>query len=84
MKRDEKLSYHLGPSHLNDLGGTMVCQLKKYIEELNEKLNITLGHVLHDANSYYGLVCVPQLDGTNQSMRSLGVLFILHKVLYFI
>ena len=29
VKRDAKLSY--------DQGGTMICQLKKYIEELHEK-----------------------------------------------
>ena len=33
----KKLSYHLGANYSNDPGGTMVCQLRKYIEELNEK-----------------------------------------------
>ena len=29
--------YHLGAKYPNDPGGTMICQLKKYIEELHEK-----------------------------------------------
>ena len=28
--------YHLGAKYPNDLGGTMICQLRKYIEELHK------------------------------------------------
>ena len=35
VERDAKSSYHLGADYSNDPGGTMVCQPKKYIEELN-------------------------------------------------
>ena len=30
--------FHLGARYPNDPGGTMICQLKKYLEELHEKL----------------------------------------------
>ena len=37
IKTDAKLSYHLGAKYPNDPGGTINCQLKKYIVELHEK-----------------------------------------------
>ena len=33
----QKLSYHLGDKYPNDTGGTMSCQLKKYMEEIHGK-----------------------------------------------
>ena len=29
--------YHLGAKYPNDRGGTMICQLREYIEEIHEK-----------------------------------------------
>ena len=31
-----KADYHIGAKYPNDRGGTMICQLKKYLEELHE------------------------------------------------
>ena len=36
VKGDGPLTYHLGADYFHDPDGTMVCQLKKYIEKLKE------------------------------------------------
>ena len=38
IKTEAKLSYHLGSNYPEDPGETMVCQLKKCIGELHEKI----------------------------------------------
>ena len=36
-KQMQKLSYHLGGKYSNDPGSILICQLRKYIEELHKK-----------------------------------------------